>query len=331
MSFRGRMKKRRSNLGRRTKQQGSNKDKRGRLATIFQKDNMPEGIEFWKCEEGEHLIDILPWFAGENMPQDDFGNPVSKKGQDDYVLDLFVHSYIGSMKEPFICPYENFGEPCPICEYMKANFIDDKDLYDKLRPKRRTVYLVWVHDSREEEKKGIQIWEVAHYFMEAELSELAKLPRGGGVVEFAHADEGKSIAFNKKGKGKKGIKFSAFKFIDREEEIPDRILDKTFALDNVVSMHPPYKVIEKAFQSTMSNFTPAEEEEQEEEEQPRKRKRPLSRRKKPAESESKPRTKRPRKRPASKAGATKKQSTKPAGKRPPKRRKRRTPPEDVPF
>lgn len=323
MGFRSRMKKRRSNLGRRTKQQGINKDKRGRLATIFKKDNMPEGIEFWKCDEGEHLIDILPWFAGDDMPQDDFGNPVSKKGQDDYVLDLFVHTYIGSMKEPFVCPYENFGEPCPICEHMKANFIDDKDLYDKLRPKRRTVYLVWVHDSREERKKGPQIWEVAHYFMEAELSELAKLPRGGGVVEFAHADSGKSIAFNKKGKGKKGIKFSAFKFIDREEELPDRILDKTFALDSIVNMRPSYKVIEKAFASTMSNFVPAEEEDEQEAEEPRRRKKPpLNRRKRPA------------KKPAgSSAGSTgsKRPASKKTSESPRRRKKRHTPPDDVPF
>jgi hypothetical protein len=328
MGFRARMKKRRSNLGRRTKQQSSTKDKRGRLATIFKKDSIPEGVEFWKCNEGEHLIDILPWFAGDNMPLDDFGNPVSKKGQDDYVLDLFVHTYIGSMKEPFICPYENFGEPCPICEHMKANFIDDKDLYDKLRPKRRTVYLIWVHDSREEEKKGVQIWEVAHYFMEAELSELAKLPRGGGVVEFAHADEGKSIAFNKKGKGKTGIKFSAYKFIDRDEEIPDRILDKTFPVDSIVNMHPSYKAIEKAFKSTMSSYVPADEE-QEEEEAPRKRKRSLSRRKKHAGSKTRSSTRHARKRTNSKTDSTSKSKRKSAGKT--RRKKKRVTPDDVPF
>ena len=106
MSFRDRMKRRKGSLGKRhkagTKQSGS------RIPTIFDKTKIPAGIEFWKCAEGDHIIDIIPFEAGPDMPFDERNQPVSDEGDIDYVLDLFVHMKIGNMGTPFVCPYENF-------------------------------------------------------------------------------------------------------------------------------------------------------------------------------------------------------------------------------
>jgi len=254
MSFRDRMKKRRGgkSLGRRHNA-GTKKTGGGRFPTIFIKENVPEGIEFWSCKEGEHIADIIPFEAGPDMPFDDKLKPITEEGDFDYVLDLFVHTNVGKMKKPYVCPYENFGKECPICEFIKANRLDKED-WKKLVAKHRVVYFLWIHDSREEEKKGIQIFEAAHYFMEEKIEEIAKLPRGGGYEKFSDPDKGKSLAWTRKGSGMTNTDYLGHRFITRESPIPNKILDQTFALDSIVNMHPSYKEIEKEFRGTLKKM-----------------------------------------------------------------------------
>lgn len=183
------------------------------------------------------------------MPLDVDNMVVTEEGNFDYVLDLYVHQNIGKMKVPFVCPYENFGKPCPICEYIKANRLP-KDQWSKLRPKRRAIYLIWDRTTAEMEKKGIQIFDSAHFFMEEKLEEIAKQPRGGGYITFSDPDEGQSICWTRKGSGQENTQYLGHRFIEREAPIPDRILESTFALDQVINMHPEYKEIEKAFKAT---------------------------------------------------------------------------------
>jgi len=268
MGFRDRMKKKsggkklqnRHNAG--TKKTGG-----GRFPTIFNKDKVPEGVEFWRCKEGKHLIDIIPWEAGSDMPFDERMQPITEKGDLDYVLDLFVHQNVGSMGKPYVCPYENFGEPCPICEFIKANRLE-KDDWKQLIAKHRVVYLIWSHDSKEEEKKGVQIYEAAHFFMEEKIEEIAQLPRGGGFENFSHPDEGKSLAFTRKGSGISNTQFLGHRFVERDAPIPDRILDQTFPLDSVVNMHPSYEEIEKEFRGTLKKMNLLEDDSDDSDEAP---------------------------------------------------------------
>jgi hypothetical protein len=221
----------------------------GRFPTVFDKSKIPENVNFFVCKEAQHIVDILPWEAGPDMPLDEQNQPITKEGDFDYVLDIFVHQNVGKMNVPFVCPYENFGLPCPICEYIKANRLP-KDEWSKKRAKRRSIYLIWNRTNPEEEKKGVQIFDVAHFFMEEKLEEVAKLPRGGGYITFSDPDEGKSVCWTRKGAGQENTSYLGHRFIDRESPIPDRILEKTFSLDQVVVMHPSYEEIEKAFKDT---------------------------------------------------------------------------------
>ncbi len=254
MSFRSRMKKKRGGASLRNRHnQGTKSTGGGRFPTIFLKDKIPEGVEIWRCKEGQHIVDILPFEAGPDMPFDERNQPITAEGDLDYVLDLFVHMNVGSMKKPYVCPYENFGEPCPICEYIKANRLE-KDDWKNLVAKHRVVYLLWVHDSRDEEKKGVQIFEASHFFMEEKIEEIAKLPRGGGFENFSHPDTGKSLAWTRKGSGRDNTQYLGHRFTDRERPIPDKILDATFALDSVINMHPKYEEIEKEFRGTLKKM-----------------------------------------------------------------------------
>ncbi len=258
-SFRDRMKKKKGGLTKRHNK--VSKPTGGRYPTVFNKAEIPDGVSFFSCKEGQHIVDILPWEAGPDMPLDeDGGAPVTAEGDFDYVLDLFVHQNVGKMNLPFVCPYENFGLPCPICEYIKANRLP-KPEWSKVRPKRRSIYLIWDRSTPENEKKGIQIFDSAHFFMEEKLEEIAKLPRGGGYITFSHPDEGMSVCWTRKGSGQENTQYLGHKFIDREAPIPDRILDQAFALDQVINMKPTYEEIEKAFNSAKQVSTDNEEDE----------------------------------------------------------------------
>lgn len=253
MGFRDRMKKNKRSGGLKKRHQEKPKETSGRYPTVFLRDKIPEGIEFYKCKEGEHLVDIIPWEAGSDMPLDESNHPVTEEGDLDYVLDLYVHQNLGKLQNPYVCPYENFGQPCPACEFIKGNRLE-KDDWSKLRAKHRVIYLVWDHQTREGEKKGLQIFEAAYFFMEEKIDEIAKLPKGGGYISFSDPDDGKTLAWKRKGSGQENTQYLGHKFIDRDAPIPDKILNKTFALDSIIKMHPSYEDIEKDFNHTLAKL-----------------------------------------------------------------------------
>lgn len=254
MGFRQRMKKRRGGKAlQKRHNEGTKSTGGGRFPTIFNKDAIPEGIEFWRCSEGQHLADIIPFEAGPDMPFGNDEHPITEEGDFDYVLDLFVHMNVGAMNKPFVCPYENFGLPCPICEFIKANRLEKED-WKKLVAKHRVIYLLWIHNSREEEKKGIQIFEASHFFTQEKIEEIAKLPRGGGFENFSHPDTGKTLAWTRKGSGQENTQYLGHRFVPRETPVPDRILDQSFPLDSIVNMHPEYDEIEKEFKGTLKRM-----------------------------------------------------------------------------
>lgn len=247
-SFRERMKKKKNSL----KSRHNTPAKSTAFPTVFIKSKIPTGVEFFRCKEGQHIVDILPWEVGPDMPIDESGeNPITEEGEFDYVLDLFVHQNVGSMNQPYVCPWENFRKPCPICEYIKANRLP-KDEWSRTRAKRRSIYLIWNRTDSKEEQKGVQIFDAAHFFMEEKLEEIAKLPRGGGYITFSDPDEGMSVCWTRKGSGQENTSYLGHRFIERESRIPDKILEQTFALDQVIDMHPSYEEIEKAFKGGSS-------------------------------------------------------------------------------
>lgn len=255
MSFRSKFKLKEKSLSRQHKVQIANKDLSGAYPTVVMKDKLPAGIEMWKCSTNDHIIDILPFPAGPDFPIDPSTKvKIINEGDFVYVLDLAIHKNVGPMKLPFVCPTENYGLPCPICEYMSEVRLE-KDDWKNIKAKRTTFYLIWVHDSRETEKKGIYLWEASHFIFEEKLNVIAKIPKGGGAINFAHPDTGKSIAFTKEGKGGSNVSYLGHRLIDREMTIPDKLLDMTFSVDTIINTHPPYEEIEKAFHAQKAKLS----------------------------------------------------------------------------
>jgi len=272
MSFRQRAKKMKKDLEKRHEEAIESKDDSGGsdYITIFKKDEVPEGMGFWTPGYGEHLIDIVPFFAGENHPK-------VGEGRLCYVIDLWVHK----KGDNFVCQTRNFKLRDPICDFIKKTRLPT-DEWKKIAPKRRTVYLVWVHDTPEEEEKGLQIWEVAHWFFEKHVDAIAKSPKGGAPIIFSDPDTGKQIAFEivKSGTYKDendvdrdSQDWTGYRFIDRDEKIPDEILDQSFSLDDIIDMHPDTDKVYKSFhgedeeEKIVKQETEEEEEEETEEEE----------------------------------------------------------------
>lgn len=260
MSFRKKAKKHKEDLQSRHEEAIESKDETGsgEYGTIFLKDEVPEGIEFWRPEYGEHLIDIIPFFSGKN-------NPRVEAGRMAYVIDVWVHR---STNPPFVCQVKNFKLNDPICEYIRKNRLPTPE-WKKVAPKRRTVYLVWVHDTLEEEAKGLQVWEVAHFFFEKNVDAIAKNPKGGAPVIFSDPDKGKSIAFeitksgtykDEQGTDRDSQDWLGHRFIDRDESIPDEILDQSFPLDDIIDMHPDEEKMSAAFYGEEKEEAEQEEE-----------------------------------------------------------------------
>jgi hypothetical protein len=266
MGFRKKTRSKRKSLAGRHNQSGKQAGKKGsgrRIPTIFNKDKLPEGMEFWRANEAEHLVDFIPFEAGSDMPLDEANRPIVEEGELAYFIPLFVHYNVGSMKEPIVCPYENFNQPCPICEYIGNNFLPKKE-WQAIKPGHRVVYLVWSHDSIEDEKKGVQIWEASVYGVHQHLEDAARKPKGGGSINFSDIDTGKNVFFEREGKGHTDTRYKRFSFTDRDDpELPDTIVDQVddFSLDSVIKMHPTYEYIASIFKPISEDAEESEGEE----------------------------------------------------------------------
>jgi len=201
-----------------------------------------KGMSFWKPGPGQHIFDILPYIAGTQ-------NPRRKKGKAAYVVDIFVHRGVGPNEDQYVCLAKSFNEPCPICEY-RAERVKEGDATEEelkaLKPGRRVIYAVWDGD---DQKKGVQIYEVAHWFMENPIQSIVKKPkRGGGLseaIDFPHPDNGKSVAFEIKAVGK-NRDYTGHQFVDRDEPIPDEILESVPVVDELLHI-PSYDEVHAAF------------------------------------------------------------------------------------
>jgi hypothetical protein len=266
-------------LLKRTQESHERREDSGRFGSIFK--DIP-GLQMWKCGAGEHVVDIIPFVAGEN-------NPTEKKGDIAYVLEAWVHYGVGVNEDAFICPARTFNKDCPICEYRKQLREEDseenEELIKSLNPKRRAIYNIVCLDNEKEEAKGVQVWDVAHWFMERHLTPLAKKPKSGGFVLFADPDLGRSISFERKGTGATNTEFLGHKFVDREGSISDEILDAAYCLDEIVAV-PEYDELYAAFWG--SKGKKEAEEEPEEAEGPEEPEEPEEEVKKPEEEVKKP-------------------------------------------
>ena len=236
-------------LAARTEGSYATRDQGIKYPDVFQKEL---GIQTWYADKGEHEVDVLPYQAGPN-------DPLVKEGAWQYMLDMFVHRNVGPRELQFLCLDAMYNEACPICKYRgelrknppegKRQLEQHEERLKELKPSRRSLYNVIVYDSKDEVAKGVQVWQVAHYFFERHVAARAKLPKskGGGYQMFSHPDkdQGRSITFVRSGSDK-ATKYEAHNFHKRDYDIADEDLEDCKVLDQIAHI-PTYAEVNDAF------------------------------------------------------------------------------------
>jgi hypothetical protein len=203
-------------------------------------------IPLWKCGVGEHIIDVLPFFAGANHPD-------KAEGENTYRLEYYMHRDVGHQNARVLCLQAMGLGACPICEHQ-ADLIEEKadeSKWKPLRPKNWVLFNVVVYD-KGEEKKGIQIWDAPYFYSMENIMDIAKIRSRGGkpskTTDFANPDKGKSISFEvKAAKGQNDYpKYTGFKFEPRDYKIKDSLLDDCLVLDELIPI-PTYEEVSELY------------------------------------------------------------------------------------
>lgn len=118
---------------------------------------LPEGFTFFRLPKEKDFvkIDIIPFVAvTENGPQ-----PLAR-------YNYHIHRNIGPGFVSVVCPQNQKGLPCPVCDYVrKLNWNDpaDMELRKKYRPQTRQLYAVVQVDGPPETKDKIMIFDTSEY------------------------------------------------------------------------------------------------------------------------------------------------------------------------
>lgn len=272
-------KRKKRDLGNRYETSYKTKDKtaKGRKG-IFDFDSLNEEINFLKFKsEGTKELIIIPYeVKSKNHPLVHSND--KEIGEYDYVMDIFVHRFIGAAGNDYVCLEKNYGKACSICTEMRRAYKEnDKEKGNSLYASRRCYYNVIDVNNIED---GLRIFHVSHDFFEEKLIRASnKYATDGPYVRFADINRGKIIVFDAV-KSKFGkwdfFKFEDFCFKDRNKIITaeevDKYVDKAVSFDELLII-PTYEEMENILYENSDEEESYNEEEQiDEEDEPIKRK-----------------------------------------------------------
>lgn len=203
-----------------------------------------DDVAFYKPKKGTNKIDILPFLVStDKHPQG------MKPGYEDYLLDIWVHGWVGPAEDSFVCLKKTYGKPCPICEEIAAMLQSEspnKKLINSIKAKRRCYYNVIDLEGDEDDK--IKLFEVSHYLFEKELLEEAETAEEE-VIIFSDLEDGRSIRFRASQdqmEGKEFLKFKSFTFEKRRKPYKEGMLEQTYPLDALLVI-PSYDEVKNSF------------------------------------------------------------------------------------
>lgn len=146
-----------------------------------------EGVEVWKCNEGNHQIRIMP---------PTWENP------EDFGLMCQYHSQVGPDNQTYLCPNRMKVGPCPLCEEASKfqKQMDEKSEKDKkilygLKGYRRC--LVWLID-RDDEATGPQLYPMP-WGLSRDINMISVHPRTKKLLAVDDPDRGFDVLFTRKG------------------------------------------------------------------------------------------------------------------------------------
>ena len=251
-------KERRQRLKDRQREQASkrNEDSTGSGVLDF---SQYDEVTYYDLKSKKNAIDILPYIVtSKNHPD---GLP---KGEEDYKLDVWVHSNVGPKNQKVVCPSETYNKPCPICEDHQQMLDDGEDWKDKklanIRPKRRCFYNII---DTKEPKKGIQILHISFAWFEKEVYDKAEY-KDEAFIAFADLEEGYTITFRgtkDKFEGREFVRPKDFDFEERDAYDED-IYEDVYPLDALLKVHT-YDEIEALYYGNVADDQEEEDDDEE--------------------------------------------------------------------
>lgn len=200
-------------------------------------------VQFFSPTEGRNRINIIPYTIKTK------NHPLVKRGEfevgdKDYVMDIYVHRGVGPSEASVICLKNTFGKPCPICEQSALLRKQGKEEEaGALKASRRVFYNV--QDLKNPDT--LKVFEASHFLFEKELIDEARDDEEGGFIDFADEEKGKEIKFRCSKVSRAGFEFNEYKsfsFEDRDESIPDELLESAISFDEIMNV-PTYEEVEK--------------------------------------------------------------------------------------
>ena len=236
-------KKKKGGLAKRYQASYESKGSSGSKAGVMDWKKVDGELKFFSPKEGRNRINIIPYTIKTK------NHPLVKKGEfeigdKDYVMDIWTHRGVGPSEATVLCLKNTYGKPCPICEQSALLRKQGKEEEaGALKPSRRVFYNVQDLKNPDE----LMVFEASHFLFEKELIDEARDDEEGGFVDFADEETGKEIKFrcNKVSKG--GFEFNEFKsfsFEERDENIPDELLENAISFDEILNV-PTYEEAEK--------------------------------------------------------------------------------------
>ena len=207
---------------------------------------LDERPKFYKIKEGVNKIDIIPFkIKTKNHPLVRRGGDW-KVGDEDYVLDVWVHKSIGPSETDIICLKKTYGKPCPCCDQAEGYREEGKKAeYDAYKAKRRVIYNI--RDLMADDPNEILVLDQSHFKFEKELIEAASYAvEGKGIIKFANLEEGKTIKFHgspSKYMGKTTQEPKGFQFLDREKSVK-KIAASAISFDELMVLYTPTEMME---------------------------------------------------------------------------------------
>lgn len=184
------------------------------------------GLVVWAPKEGANFISVIP-------PVDD---------DIFYAREVYVHYHVGGDKGPtHLCMRETkdvltkkkWNKPCAVCDKRARLSENDatRESAEELKPSRR--FLMYIADTsdlpedattKEMEKSGKKVqWYDSSPTFRDRITGVSENKRSGGWIDVSDPDNGKTVCFDRIGKGKK-TKYENFA-LEARQPIPDKWLE----------------------------------------------------------------------------------------------------------
>jgi hypothetical protein len=192
-------------------------------------------IAQFKKSDDPYYVNMLAYFAGTKDPN-------LEEGDDTYVLVTKCHNIeTANGRRNVICPRAMFPHknlPCPICEKridLMANDPENEKVINSLKVKERELYYIQNDTTTDEKSKGVQIMEIAAYFMGWKIKPLIKKGEGRGKgkpIDISDYENGRTISFSvgeKKTEDGTMPDFTGYS-LEKRDPISDDLIDRVLEL-----------------------------------------------------------------------------------------------------